>query len=322
LSGSEISANRLPKNVFLKTNCLSKVFSSTAFATSFHYKKWDECYDVVHCPTVLAPLPLLFNRRIRKVMTVHDLVPVIFPEFSNFKKYLYYRYILRLLFYHIDHFIVPSIAVRNNLIEQYMIRPERVSVVYEGVAANFRQSRKQKQDYILAVSTIEPRKNFKRIIEAYIHLKKKHHITAKLVIVGKYGWSCKSVYRIPDKYMKCIIFKGYVPEVELIKLYQHAKLFIYPSLYEGFGLPVIEAMACGCPVITSNLSSLPEIAGKAAILVNPYKKDEIASAIVEVLGNEELAKSLEKKGIEQASKFSWTQCAQNTIKVYEAVLKQ
>ena len=147
-----------------------------------------------------------------------------------------------------------------------------------------------------------------------------NHIQEDLVIVGKQGWSYDDVYDIPEACRDNIIFKGYVSKKELIELYQKAKLFVYPSLYEGFGLPVAEAMACGCPVVTSNLSSLPEVAGNACLLVDPYKVTDISSAMLKVLENDQFANCLINKGQKRADRFTWSRCALETKKVYETVL--
>jgi glycosyltransferase involved in cell wall biosynthesis len=316
---TSIPPRRVPNNVEVVR---SK--TKSPFGRKFPYlilrRKNLNKYDIFHCPTVITPFIFKPTNRPKGVMTVHDLVPALFPEFSTFIKKIYYRYILKYFFSRVDHFIVPSKSVRSDLLKFYSINPDRITVVYEGVSEKYRPSIKPKKDYILAVGTIEPRKNFKRIIESYISLKQNHKISAKLIIVGKRGWSCDDIYKIPDYLHKNIIFKGYVSEVELINLYQNAKVFVYPSLNEGFGLPVVEAMACGCPVVTSNLSSLPEVAGKAALLVDPHKANDISRAILKVLDDEQFASTLRKRGLEQAKKFTWLKCAQETEKVYETVL--
>ena len=170
----------------------------------------------------------------------------------------------------------------------------------------------------MGVSTLEPKKNFIKLIEAYILLKEKHNIIEKLVITGKDGWFFKKIIDIPAKYKRDIIFKGYVSNEKLVEMYQKAKIFVYPSMYEGFGLPVIEAMACGCPVITSNVSSLPEVAGSAAYYVNPYRVEDIERGLNFLLNNKSLRVDFSQKGLRQSRKFSWQTCAEETIKVYKA----
>jgi glycosyltransferase involved in cell wall biosynthesis len=279
-------------------------------------------YDLIHCPTVIAPLFAIVDKRIKTVMTVHDLVPALFPKLSNFTKYIYYKYVMRFVFPLVDYFIVPSQSVKRTLLNCFNIRPERIGVVYEGVSNEFRPGSKQKKNYILSVGTVEPRKNFRRVIDAFMHLKENYNIPEKLLIVGKKGWSCEDIYKIPRALENSILFTGYVSQSELIDLYQNAKLFVYPSLHEGFGLPVIEAMASGCPVVTSNLSSLPEISGDAAVLVDPYSVNDIAQSMLKIMEDEFFAASLAKKGLKQVQNFTWSNCAQETIKIYQTVLSK
>jgi glycosyltransferase involved in cell wall biosynthesis len=166
---------------------------------------------------------------------------------------------------------------------------------------------------------LEPRKNFKGVINAYIQLKSKNRIKERLIIVGKKGWNSDGLFDIPENVRKCIIFAGYVKENILIKLYQNARLLVYPSFYEGFGLPVLEAMASGCPVVTSNVSSLPEISANAAILVNPHDSGQIADAMMKVLSDQSLSKDLANRGLMRTKKLTWKNCALQTLNVYEKV---
>lgn len=316
-----IPSERVPINVTVQEHRIFNWFGAKYLFSMIQRPKNLNHYDLIHCPTVMAPFFLRSNKLTKMVMTVHDLVPALYPAFSTVKKRLYYEYALKHIFRLVDHFIVPSQAVKNDLVKLFSVNPSCISVVYEGVSETYHPSPNKKKDYILAVSTIEPRKNFKSIIDAYIYLKKFHHIKEDLVIVGKKGWSCNDVLSIPNELRKNIIYKGYVPEKILIEIYQNAKLFVYPSFYEGFGLPVAEAMACGCPVVTSNVSSLPEVAEEAAIFVDPHNVNDIADAILRILQNENLALSLTEKGLRQVRKFSWAKCAIDTIKVYDMVLK-
>ena len=314
------SIDLTPHNVLIHEHQIPNLFGAKYFWSLLKSPNSFEEYDLIHCPTVMAPFLFKPNKKIKIVMTVHDLVPALFPNFSTLKKTLYYKYALKYIFKLVDHFIVPSKSVSDDLRKLYSINQKRISIVYEGVSKAYHSGNCEKEDYILSVSTLEPRKNFIRIIESYIYLKKKYRIKENLLIVGKKGWKYLDILRVPNKFKENIIFKDYVPENHLIELYQKAKLLVYPSLYEGFGLPVVEAMACGCPVVTSNVSSLPEIAGDAALLVNPINVGEIAEAIYKILNNEFFATSLMNKGFIQAGKFSWKKCAQETKKIYDKVL--
>jgi len=167
--------------------------------------------------------------------------------------------------------------------------------------------------FILFVGTIEPRKNIKRLIEAYNIVSPQE----PLVIVGKKGWFYKEIFKeieelnIKDK----IIFLDYLPGKDLPYLYNKAICFIYPSLYEGFGLPPLEAMACGCPVITSSTSSLPEVVGNAAVLIDPGKTREMVVAIEKILGSRKLRDELRQKGIVQSKKFSWRKTSEQILEI-------
>lgn len=307
--------NLFSSNVKTVVHKQLRLFGTNFFSALIKPPKCLDEFDLIHCPSVVAPF--FFKPTGKVVMTVHDLIPILYPKWQVLRRRLYFNYILEYRFKYVDVFIAASQNTKKDLIKYFDIDSEKIEVVYEGVTEKFKPCKQKKHDFILAVSTLEPRKNFKRIIESYIHLKEKFNISEDLVIVGKKGWYFKDILRIPPRYEKHIDFRGYVSEKDLIELYQSAKIFVYPSLYEGFGLPVLEAMACGCPVITSKVSSLPEVAGDAAILVNPNDVNALAEAMHEVLTNENLQERLAVMGLERAKKFSWKQCAAETIRVYE-----
>jgi glycosyltransferase involved in cell wall biosynthesis len=168
------------------------------------------------------------------------------------------------------------------------------------------------------VATLEPRKNLKRIIEAFNLLKEKD---LKLVIVGKSGWG-QEINKLNLNEKANIIFTGFADREDLSSLYSGAKCFVFPSLYEGFGLPILEAMKCGCPVVTSNLSSMPEVAGEAGILIDPLDTKKIAGGINQVISDKATTESLRKKGFEQVKKFSWEKTAEQTLKIYQQAFQQ
>lgn len=275
-------------------------------------------FDLVHCPTVTAPF--FFRPNSRVVMTVHDLIPLLFPRWQTTRRVLYFKYFLKYRFRFVDRFIAVSNTTKQDLIDLFEIPDHRIDVVYEGVSEQFRPKKKKREDFILTVGTLEPRKNFKRIIEAYISLRVKEKISDKLIIVGKQGWLFDDILTIPEEFQDDIIFKGYVSEDELIRLFQTARFFIYASMYEGFGLPILEAMACGCPVITSNTSSMPEVAGDTALLVDPYQIEEIKNAMYNLTIDAGLCTKMSAEGIRRASQFSWQRAAEQTARVYEEAL--
>jgi len=215
---------------------------------------------------------------------------------------------------------------------RYISVPEgKIDVIYEGVnmvkqgpsvqSDDILKKRGVTKDYILFVGTIEPRKNLEKLVRAFKLLIESRGDKYELVIVGKLGWKYDAFLQslktlgIQDK----IKFLGYVPDTDLPIIYKHASVFVYPSVYEGFGLPVLEAMAYGTPVITSNVSSLPEVAGDAALLVNPYDEGQIAEGMDKVLSDPELRRQLIRRGREQVKKFSWMETASRTLELYEQV---
>ena len=275
-------------------------------------------FDIIHCPTVAAPF--FFKPNAKVVMTVHDLIPLLFPQWHILRRRLYFKFFLNYRFRFVDQFIAVSAHTKKDLIRCFGISPQKISVVHEGAAEHFSPGNGDKQDYFLAVGTIEPRKNLRRIIKAFLQVREKTNPPHKLLIAGAKGWNCQKDIMLMKQHWPHIEMLGYVPDKNLPELYRRATCLIYPSLYEGFGLPVIEAMACGCPVITSNLSSLPEIAGDAAIQINPYNTDELAGAMIRLAGDQSLQRELANSGLKRSTEFTWDHCARQTLAVYEKAL--
>jgi glycosyltransferase involved in cell wall biosynthesis len=177
-------------------------------------------------------------------------------------------------------------------------------------------------DFILAVGNLQPRKNLVRLIQAYARVVRDHNFPHKLVLVGQQQWKASDVWRAVEEQglHEGVVLTGFVSDDELRLLYNAATVFVYPSLYEGFGLPVLEAMACGAPVIASNTSSLPEIAGDAARLVDPRDTDELAWALVEVLSDSNLRAAMTQRGLANAKRYSWQDTARIVLDAYHAVL--
>ena len=173
------------------------------------------------------------------------------------------------------------------------------------------------QKYILYLGTIEPRKNIERIVKAFKKYKKEVSDDLKLVIVGKKGWKYDNIMKLIESMETDIIITGYIDEDDKIPIYKLAQIFVFPSLYEGFGMPILEAMAAGTPVITSNISSMPEVAGEAGILVDPFNEDEIFEAYRKILSDKELRREMIQKGLEQAKKFEWKKSVEILEKIYE-----
>jgi glycosyltransferase involved in cell wall biosynthesis len=224
-----------------------------------------------------------------------------------------------------------SETTRRDVVTRYGIPPERVRVVYHGVNPRFKPVRlaasQQIKDkyqlpdqYILAVGTIEPRKNLVVLLEAY-HVLRQHNPDLQLVIAGKRGWHSEPFFErlqtlgLTDQ----VKLLGFVPDEDLPALYNFAEAFAFPSIYEGFGLPVLEAMACGTPVVCSNTSSLPEVAGEAALLLAPTDTRGWSTALQQVLDNPALRADLRQRGLRQAAQFTWAETAQQTLALYRTV---
>jgi len=275
--------------------------------------------DVWHSSNWTQP-----RTKAKKITTIHDLTPVLFPNYHDQLVVENFKRNLQLIEKNIDMVAVDSRATKDDLENNSSINRQKITVIYPSVNSIFCQKSKESIDnvkkkyklekpYILSVGTKEPRKNIKRLIEAFVSLGRSD---IELVLVGKHGWGEKIV-----EMGNQIRELGFVDDEDLSILYSGAEAFVYPSLYEGFGFPVLEAMACGCSVITSNISSLPEVAGEAALLVYPKETKEIANAINTLLNDDKLRQKLVKNGLEQAKKFSWEKTAKEMLKIYQSLIK-
>lgn len=263
----------------------------------------------------------------RRVLTVHDLTFLKFPDYftnQSLNKHGYYNELPKAL-NRADAVIAVSQKTREDLIELMKFPVERIRVIYEGVGQHFfKPFEKQKSDTIMKryglkrpyliflVGTPEPRKNIARTVEAF----KKAASGCQLVLIGPQ----MPLKMLLDGDSHGIIFTGVVPEDHLLVLLSGAMVSLYPSLYEGFGLPVLESMACGIPVITSNRGSLPEVAGGAALIVNPEDVDEMAVAIIALLKDESLQQRLKVLGKRRASEFTWKKAAEATLSLYRELV--
>jgi len=276
-------------------------------------------------------IPFLYKaKKCRYVVTIHDLITKIYPDKFTMKHKLIQNNLLPLILGKADKIIAVSNSTKNDIIKFYPEYIDKIKVIHEGVEPQFfpRNEKEIKEKlnrykidfkYILLLGTLEPRKNILRAIDAFIKLKQNKDIEEKLVIVGRKGWLYKEILeRINEmSFSSDVVFPGFVEDDDLPFLYSGAEIFLYPSLYEGFGLPILEAMACGTPIITSEYSSLPEVAGNAAILIDSTKTEEIAKALERLSGNRGLREELRKKGLKRAENFSWEKTAEKTLKLYE-----
>lgn len=310
-----------------------------------------ECFlnppDILFVPA--HTIPLIRRPGLKTVVTIHDV---------GFQKFLeqYQSRWWRLYGGRISNFaaraatqvIAVSESTKKDLVEKLGVKPDKITVIYEGVdhsvfrqqfnkfsslrserfafsESNTIQQLRRKYgidgEYLLFVGTIQPRKNLVGLVEAFSTLNSR---LITLVIAGKEGWLADEIYAAPRKFGvgKRVNFLGYVPTDEIVSLMNGALAVVFPSLYEGFGLPVLEAMACGCPVVTSNISSLPEVAGEAGVLVDPHSVEDIVRGIEKVLRfSEKERQDLIERGLKWAKKFTWQRAARETIEVFELILR-
>lgn len=289
-------------------------------------EKWIGKIDVFHCSDWTEPPGIC-----PKVTTIHDLVVYKFPETSHPKIVSTQKRKLEWALKDKDNFIAVSQSTKRDLVEILKVKENFVSVIYEAAGENFQTFMKHSifeknklidalrskyglnKKYILTLGTREPRKNLKRLINAWSKFK---IADVDLVVVGKYGWGNDVEADVVN-----IKLLGYVPDEFLPQLYSGAELFVFPSLYEGFGLPVLEAMSVGCPVITSNVSSLPEVGGGAAIYIDPYNFVDIQEKIRSIINlNSKERLNLQNKLVKQAENFTWEKTAKQTIAQYEKIV--
>jgi glycosyltransferase involved in cell wall biosynthesis len=278
--------------------------------------------DLLHSPANLAPL---FYKG-RSVIHIHDLCFVVNPQWFSFSFRTLYNFVIPRLAKRAVKVITNSNNSRNDLLQYCDLLADRVSQVYWAVDELFLEDSPSpaepilEEPYILYVGSLEPRKNIGALLEAYEILRTQYrHLTPKLVLIGGESPLFAEVRLKIKRHKEDILFKGFVNDAQLRSYYRGAKLFVYPSLYEGFGLPPLEAMAAGVPVVTSMTSSIPEVVGKAALMVSPHNAGQLADAMAQVLDHPALAASLVRAGKEQVQKFNWYRVARNTLAIYYEV---
>ena len=289
--------------------------------------------DVLHVQYTappFAPCPV--------VVTIHDLAFEHLPETFNRRSWMQLRLTVRRTARRAAHIITVSEYSRSDISRTYGIPPERITVTPEAAPPNLlpvtneaelrriRESYGIQENYILSLCSIQPRKNLVRLIEAYSCLRgvRPKVKLPQLVLAGKRGWLDSETFRAAEQNAlgKDILFTGYVPERDLAGLYSGAVCFVYPSYFEGFGLPVVEAMQCGVPVIAGNRTSLPEVVGEAGLLFDPFDTQALINALTQVIEDSEFRAALRAKGLERAKQFNWRTTAQLTLGVYQRAAKR
>jgi glycosyltransferase involved in cell wall biosynthesis len=269
----------------------------------------------------------------KTVANIHDLTFLHHPEFVPAKVLEKCRKNIENIS-KADRFITNTHAIKEEVTNQLKISEEQIDVIPHGPSGNYHPVNKDsdegkkyvrkytESDYILYVGTIEPRKNIPCLIKAFKILRETYNI--KLVIAGGKGWSCDDVLKLPHTLgiQDDVIFTGYVNENTILYLYNYATAVVYPSIYEGFGLPVIEAMSCGTPVIISDIPTLREVAGDAALIFSPANDEELAHKMDTLLSSEDLRKELGRKSLEKGKEYSWEKTIRLTIQTYKKSLIQ
>lgn len=292
---------------------------------SFPWEFRRQRLDVFHAQFIIPPFC-----NCKTVTTIPDILFESHPQFFSPSENFRFRTLIPWSARRADHIITVSQASRNEIVFRYRIAPEKISIVDEAPRDEFRVMDRDScreiiarkyaisDPFVLYVGRINPRKNLLRLIDAFLTLRR-NGFSQKLVLVGKPDWQAEEiVQRVKHlSLQQSVIFTGYVDWDDVPRFYNAADLFVFPSICEGFGLPLVEAMACGAPVVTSYGSSLEEVAGGAAILADPLSTESIAGAMERVLGDEDLNRSLREKGLKRVADFSAARSARQTLEIYQ-----
>lgn len=286
--------------------------------------------DVFHSPNFVLP----HLRHAQGIVTIHDLAYMIYPQYANLNVKSFDRAVRRSL-ERARVVIAVSEATKRDLVQLLGISEAKIEVIYNGVSARFVPVRDRDQlfdvqrrygidrPFILSIGSIQPRKNLQRLIAAYSILCQNTKLTHQLLLVGGDPWLSQDLFMQVEGLdaNRDVRFLGYVPDEDLPALICLADVFAYPSLYEGFGLPLLEAMACGTPVVSSNTSAMPEVVGDAGILVDPLDVTALADALRRSLLDNQLRTQLVERGLERSRRFTWGNTARETLNLYEKVCR-
>jgi len=292
----------------------------------FYSRYFSGPVDIYHGPNFALPS---LKKTLRKIVTIHDLAYLEYPQYVPPATRSYLNAVVPAAIAEADVVVAVSHSVARALNQYYRVPREKIAVIPNGVGTRFRhvtdpipleETRRKfglHAPFVLSVGTLEPRKNHLGLIKAFTQVREQR-ADVVLALAGDEGWLYEETRQIVTK-LKLegrVRFLGRVSEDELVALYNMAEIFAFPSFYEGFGIPPLEAMACGAPVITSNMSSLPEVVGDAALMLDPYDIDAIAASISHLLEDRELRESLRQKGYERARSYSWHNAASKMLSVY------
>jgi glycosyltransferase involved in cell wall biosynthesis len=309
--------NRLPnlgKNFKERVIPFGRFWSQIRLSGEMMTKKPDVLFVPAHTTPMIHPK--------KTVVTIHDLGFKHFPELYSPSEILYHNWAMNRAIKGSSHIIAISEFTKKDLLENFTLDPTKITVVYEGYDQEiFRpaKTKKANKPYILFVGRLEEKKNIVKMIEAYEFLRREPNIKHQFVLAGRPGFGYEkieaAIAKLPKKIRDDIILPGYVSQEKYVELLQNADALFFCTRYEGFGLPPLEAMATGVPVVASNRTSIPEIVGKAGLLVDPDKPYDMAVALSKLLNSQSLQKALISKGLVRASMFSWKKCAEQTLEV-------
>ncbi|MCK4918786.1 MAG: glycosyltransferase family 4 protein [Candidatus Pacebacteria bacterium] len=307
---------KLPENYFIKEIKRNKLWTQLGLSKEMRKNSVDVLFIPAHSIPFVHPK--------NTIVTIHGLEFKYFPENYSWKERMMLEFNTLLAVKWSKKIIVPSESTKRDLMKFYKVSSERIKVIYHGVSSiqypvSSIKNRDKDGSNILFIGRLERRKNIVNLINAFNLFKDKNinNKNCKLILVGKKGFGFEEIQLVINQssYKKDIIVKGYVSEAEKTELYQNASLFVLISFYEGFGLPILEAMSHGVPVICSNVSSLPEITGEAGLMVNPNDVKEVAEGFEKIICNQDVKNDMIKKGYENTRKFSWEKCAKKTMDV-------
>ena len=321
---------------FIKNSQISLIEAGIDPKKRLHRIAWENLFlpmvlkskgiDLYHSPGYVLPL----FPSVPSLVTVHDLIALRFPQWCKKSNVIYYQKFLPYAVKKATRIIAGSKTIKEELVRYLKVPKEKISVIYPGIDSSFKPVEGAKilsrvrrryglpERFILFVGNLEPKKNLRGLIDAFGKVKGCRKIEHKLVITGKKGWKYRNIFKAVEEnsLMGEVIFTGYCRQEDLPALYSMADLFVFPSLYEGFGLPPLEAMACGTPVLTSDRGALPETTGGCTLMVNPEKIDDIAEGIMTLLFDQDMRKSLIEKGRRWVEQFTWERAARETLKEY------
>lgn len=269
--------------------------------------------------------PFRTPKNSKRVTIIHDLTPIIFPHFHIKHSTIVHKLALPHIFKNADLIVTPSRNTKDDILHLYKTK-NNIAVIHEGIdkpntkalgANTYKRLKNIDQPYILYLGTIEPRKNLETLIDAFLELKKTHRLPHQLVLAGGLGWKTEKILEKAFEDKKNIILTDYISENEKASLYKHADIFVYPSLYEGFGLPPLEAMSYGIPVICSTGGSLKEIFENHALMFEPQDKKALKSHILTLLNNREIKEQIIENGFEYSKQFTWEKTAKEFLETLE-----